>query len=152
MPMSPLLKSRSPVSPGTVHPEWEGQSRGTDIPLSRLVWIEGLATCASQQLNPGASLNSVLRTATLFPSGEEHLILLAGLLLRSLDSTRKELFMEWMSGQIRSSNVPPRAGYYFGWRVATVLGQGSSLREMSGLRDEDVHTAIVRELQKLTQG
>jgi hypothetical protein len=134
------------------HPEWAGQSRGNDIPLYRLIWIEGLATCASQQLNPGAPLNSVLRSATLSTSCEEHLISLADLLLRTLDSTRKEPFMEWMSARTRSSDVPPRAGYYFGWRVAAVLGQGSSLREMARLRDEDVHTAILRELQKLTRG
>jgi len=60
--------------------------------------------------------------------------------------------MEWMSGQTRSSDVPPRAGYYFGWRVATALGKGRSLREMVRLRDEDVHAGIVRELQKLTLG
>jgi hypothetical protein len=29
--------------------------------------------------------------------------------------------MEWMSGQARSSDVPPRAGYYFGWRFAIAL-------------------------------
>lgn len=131
------------------HPEWKGQSRGKDIPLHRLVWGEGLATYASQQLNPKAIQAAIFRSATLASACQEHLRFLAGSLLESLNSTEKAPFMEWMSGQARSSDVPPRAGYYFGWRVAAALGRDRSLRDLARLSDSDVRGARVQELQRL---
>ena len=131
------------------HPEWKGHNRGNDIPLYRLVWGEGLATYASQQLNPKAAQTAVFRSATLVSSCQEHIQSLAGSLLENLDSTQKTPFMEWMSTQARSSEVPPRAGYYFGWRVAAVLGRNRSLRDLARLSDSEVRGAMVRELHTL---
>lgn len=131
------------------HPEWKGQSRGKDIPLYRLVWGEGLATYASQQLNPKTAQAAIFRSATLASSCQEHLRSLAGSLLENVDSTAEAPFMEWMSGQARSSDVPPRAGYYFGWRVAAALGRDRSLRDLARLSDSEVRGAMVRELQGL---
>jgi hypothetical protein len=59
-----------------------------------------------------------------------------------LDSTDKELMMEWMSGQAGSSDVPPRAGYYFGWRFATALGKTRTLPQLADFPDAQVRTAI----------
>jgi hypothetical protein len=59
-----------------------------------------------------------------------------------LDSTDKELMMEWMSGQAGSSDVPPRAGYYFDWRFATALGKTRTLPQLADFPDAQVRTAI----------
>jgi hypothetical protein len=64
------------------------------------------------------------------------------LLLEDLDATEKKPFMEWMSGQARSSDVPVRAGYYFGWRVATTLGRERSLGVLARLPDDEVRNAM----------
>jgi hypothetical protein len=134
---------------GSLHPEWGGQSRGKNIPLHRLVWGEGLATYASQQLNPQADLATILGSATLASSCEGRLKPLARLLLENLDATEKTPFMEWMSGQARSSDVPVRAGYYFGWRVATALGREQSLGALARLHDDAVRDAMAQELQRM---
>jgi hypothetical protein len=132
------------------HPEWEGASRGKDIPLYRLVWGEGLATYASQRLNPEADVATILGSATLASSCQERLKPLARVLLENLDTTEKKPFMEWMSGQARASDVPGRAGYYFGWRIATALGRGElSLGGLARLGDAAVRKAMARELERM---
>lgn len=131
------------------HPEWKGQTRGKDIPLYRLVWAEGLATYASQELNPKAKVATILRSPTLAASCQERLKALARLLQQDLDSSEKQSFMEWMSGQARSSDVPPRAGYYLGWRVAQEMGRKRSLRELAHLSGAEVRSAMAQELGRL---
>jgi uncharacterized protein YjaZ len=74
---------------------------------------------------------------------------LISFLLRNLDSTDRATFMEWMSGQRRSSDIPPRAGYYLGWRVASALGRNLPLGELARLPDTDIRSAMVKELQAL---
>ena len=101
-------------------------------------WGEGLATYASQQLNPQADLATILGSATLASSCEGRLKPLARLLLENLDATEKTPFMEWMSNQARSSDVPGRGGYYFGWRVATALGRERSLGVLARLMAQEL--------------
>ena len=134
---------------GSFQPEWGRQGRGKNIPLYRLVWGEGLATYASQQLNPQADLATILGSATLASSCEGRLKPLARLLLENLDATEKTPFMEWMSNQARSSDVPGRGGYYFGWRVATALGRERSLGVLARLPDDEARSAMAQELQRI---
>jgi hypothetical protein len=76
-------------------------------------------------------------------------VALAGKLVKNLDSTDKELMMEWMSGQARSSDVPPRAGYYFGWRFASAMGKTRTLPQLADLPDAEVRAALIPWLEKL---
>jgi hypothetical protein len=133
------------------HPEWKGQTRGKDIPLYRLVWGDGLATYASRQLNPQATVGAILRSPTLAASCQDRLKPLAGLLLQNLDNNENAPFMEWMSGRARGSDVPPRAGYYFGWRIAQELGRQQPLPELARLSDAKVRSAMARELHSLIE-
>jgi hypothetical protein len=114
------------------HPDWKNQHRGVDAPLYQLVWREGLATYASQQLNPTARLSTIFNDPALAPSCESNVPALASRLLKNLDGTDKELMMEWMSDQVRSSDVPPRAGYYFGWAICNRTGQDPHASAASG--------------------
>lgn len=132
------------------HPEWDGQHRGVDTPLYQLVWKEGLATYAAQVLSSGAGLDAVFNDPALRPSCEARLAELAKLLREQLDRVDKEPFMEWMSARARASHVPPRAGYYFGWRMATELGRTHSLRELARLSDGEVRRAMGRVLDRLS--
>jgi Predicted Zn-dependent protease (DUF2268) len=131
------------------HPDWKSQQRGVDAPLYELVWKEGLATYASQQLNPTTRLSTIFNDPALAPSCEANVPALASRLLKNLDSTDKELMMEWMSGHARSSDVPPRAGYYFGWRFATALGKTRTLPQLADFPDAQVRTALIPWLEQL---
>lgn len=136
---------------GALHPEWKGESRGKDAPLFRLVWGEGLATYASEQLRPQADTAAILRSPTLAAACEERLQPLARQLLQALDSAEQDPFMEWMSGRDRASDVPPRAGYYFGWRIARQLGRKHTLADLARLASADIRKAIAAELASLAQ-
>ncbi len=57
-----------------------------DLPLYRLLWQEGLAVYASQQLNPGASLGDVLLDPRLATEGPASIPAEAKRLLTCLDS------------------------------------------------------------------
>lgn len=136
---------------GAFHQESAGETRGKSIPLYRLIWVEGLATYASQQLNPRADLTAIFLSATLAASCQDRLKPLANLLLQNLERSEKGPVMEWISGQKRDSEVPPRAGYYFGWRVAKALGRQRSLPELARLPDNEVRSAMTRELRSLVE-
>jgi hypothetical protein len=133
------------------HQPKPGEMRGNSIPLYRLVWTEGLASYASQQLNPKADLAAIFLSTTLAASCQDRLKPLAAALLKDLDSTEKGPFMEWMSAQKRTSDVPPRAGYYFGWRAAQALGRQRTLPELARFADDEVRSSMLTELQALAR-
>lgn len=63
-----------------------------------------------------------------------------------------EPFLEWMSGRSRTSEVPPRAGYYFGWRTAQALGRRRTLPELARLPEVEVRRDMALELRSLVDG
>lgn len=103
------------------------------------MWSEGLATYVSQQLNPTLSLQQAL----VFPSdlvermqapgAEQHA---ARLMLADLDTSNSI----WFDTMRAVADLPPRAGYYMGYALATSLGHRYSLDQLAHLRPALVKT------------
>jgi hypothetical protein len=90
------------------------------------MWMEGLATYASQRLNPALSPQQVLGfppdlvTRMQMPGVIQRA---ARLLLADLDTSNSA----WFETTHTVSNLPPRTGYYMGYELAASLGRDHSL-------------------------
>lgn len=96
------------------------------------MWMEGLATYASQQLNPALSPQQVLG----FPPDLVARMQMPGaiqraarLLLADLDTSNSA----WFETAHAVSNLPPRTGYYMGYELAASLGRDHSLEWLAHL-------------------
>ena len=110
-------------------------------PVFASLWIEGVATYASERLNPGASLLHVLLDdSRLAAADDATLKKVARSLVTHLDATddatQRSFFVLSYQG-----DWPPRAGYYVGLLAARRLGETMTLRQMA-----ELPTPRVREL------
>ncbi len=107
-------------------------SLDTRTPVHESLWIEGLATYASEQLNPGASLAQVLLDdEKLAAADAATLRRAAASLLDVWDSTTPsdaQPFFD-MGGH---GPWPSRIGYYVGLLAARRLGRETSLQQLAG--------------------
>ena len=107
---------------------------GTQIPPDDSVvwwglWKEGLATYVSQRLDPSLSAQQVLWfPADIVAQMEAPGVFerAARLLLRDFDKA-DETYTQWFTSGDAVSGLPPRAGYYMGYRLAAALGKEHSL-------------------------
>jgi hypothetical protein len=119
-----------------------------DLPLYRLLWQEGLAVYASQQLNPGATLGDVLLDSRLAARGPATVPDEAKRLLLCLDSQDDDDAARFLiSGE--NGEVPGRIGYLIGYDVVTRLAQNRSLSSLARLRDPGLRFAFRREVYRL---
>ena len=119
-----------------------------DLPLYRLLWQEGLAVYASQQLNSGAPLSDVLLDARLAAAGPASVPAEAKRLLLCLDSREDAIAAHFL---VKSENgeVPGRIGYLIGYDVVTRLARNRSLSSLARLRDPGLRFAFRREVYRL---
>jgi hypothetical protein len=120
-----------------------------DLPLYRLLWQEGLAVYASQQLNAGASLADVLLDPRLAANGPASVSAEAKLLLLRLDTTDDINAAHFLA---KSENGEGRIGYLIGYDVVTRLAQKRSLSALARLRDPGLRFAMHREVYRLAYG
>jgi hypothetical protein len=120
-----------------------------DLPLYRLLWQEGLAVYASQQLNVGASLADVLLDPRLAANGPASVSAEAKLLLLRLDTTDDINAAHFLA---KSENGEGRIGYLIGYDVVTRLAQKRSLSALARLRDPGLRFAMHREVYRLAYG
>jgi hypothetical protein len=120
-----------------------------DLPLYRLLWQEGLAVYASQQLNTGASLADVLLDPRLAANGPALVPAEAKLLLLRLDTTDDINAAHFLA---KSENGEGRIGYLIGYDVVTRLAQKRSLSALVRLRDPGLRFAFHREVYRLAYG
>jgi hypothetical protein len=119
-------------------------------PLYRQVWREGLATYASQRLNPGRSeLDVLLQDSTLADEGPAALPMLAREMLAQVDDTAPATASAWLLARRTRPEIPPRAGYLIGLRVAQLMGERRSLRELARLDGPELRTRMVEALEFL---
>jgi len=115
-------------------------------PLYVGVWIEGTATYASEQLNPGASLKHVLLDDTaLWRDGPSTASRVAGELLARIDSTADADTAAFLGASYRGG-WPARAGYYLGLLAARRIGRTLSLSEMAALPATEVRERLMAAL------
>jgi Predicted Zn-dependent protease (DUF2268) len=117
----------------------------------RTLWAEGLATYASGQLNPQASLGEVLISPDLAARGPTLIGRLAAA-LRDNDAPDPPLYAEYFEGgsaKARAAGIPQRSGYYVGYRVVQLLAKRHSLFRLAHLKGPALHREIDRALEDL---
>ena len=117
-----------------------------DLPLYRLLWQEGLAVYASQQLNDGVSLSDVLLDPRLAANGPASIPTEAKRLLTCLDSREDVIAAHFLT---KSENGEGRIGYLIGYDVVTRLARTRSLSSLARFRDPGLRFAFRREVYRL---
>ena len=120
-----------------------------DLPLYRLLWQEGLAVYASQQLNGGASLSDVLLDPRLAADGPVSVPTEAKRLLLCLDSRDDTTAAHFLA---KSESGEGRIGYLIGYDVVTQLARNRSLSSLARLRDPGLRFSFRREVYRLAYG
>lgn len=123
-----------------------------DVPgLWPALWAEGLATYASEKLNPGVSPKDMMLD---FPAGmvtDTHKTI--GFhwadLTSKLTSTADGDYESYFLFSSKNKKIVKRAGYYLGYLIAKEIGQTKSLSEMAKL-DPNVLLPLIRKaIEKL---
>jgi hypothetical protein len=116
----------------------------------RTLWAEGLATYVSAELNPDRPLSD----AMIFPPdlAERAAPQIAQLAraLRDNDAPNPCLYAEYFEAGSAKNGIPPRAGYYVGYRVAALAARRYSLYQLAHLRGATLHRNVNRWLDELT--
>jgi hypothetical protein len=121
-------------------------------PIWRTLWAEGLATYVSAELNPDRPLSD----AMIFPpdlaerAAPQIERLARG--LRDNDAPNPSLYAEYFETDSAKNGIPPRAGYYVGYRVASLAARRYSLYRLAHLRGPALHRDINRWLDELMDG
>lgn len=134
---------RDQIAPG---PDSDDQG-----PLWEALWEEGLATYVSQQMNPGSSVADALMSPTLEGAAQPLLPALAQELLQNFASSDRQEYAAFFFGRNRRPDLPPRCGYYVGYRVAQRLAVGRDLRELARLHGPELEAEVRAALQILAQ-
>ncbi|MBK9001285.1 MAG: hypothetical protein IPM35_36660 [Myxococcales bacterium] len=113
------------------------------------LWTEGLAVYVSHHLNPKATLRELTLSPEMVSAADARMAPLAGELLRLLDDAREEDYRDYFLGAGQREDVPKRAGYYIGYRLARSLSKQMSFDRLVRLCGDELRTAIERELQRL---
>jgi len=122
-------------------------------PVYGNLWIEGVATWASGQLNPGASLLHVLLDdEALFRDGPRTAPRVAAAMLARLDATDDATLAGFFGAGQTGLEWPSRAGYYVGYLAARRIGAELSMREMAALPMARIRERVVPVLQDLRDG
>lgn len=113
------------------------------------LWIEGGATHASEQLNPGASLHHVLLDDdVLLREGPRTAPRVAAALLDRLDATDDATLQSFFAMGWRGE-WPARAGYYVGLLVAREWARTMDLRQMASMPREQVRERSAGSLRRI---
>ncbi len=123
---------------------------GDQQPIWRTLWAaEGLATYVSAELYPDRPLSD----AMIFPrdlaerAGPQIDVLARA--LRDNDIPNSGLYAEYFETDSAKNGIPPRAGYYVGYRVAALAAREYSLFQLAHLRGPALHRDINRWLDEL---
>jgi len=118
-------------------------------PLWTSMWEEGLATYVSGQMNPGSTEGQVLLQQDLPGLARPRLGALARALLARFDSLDRDDYEDFFYLQNRRPDLPPRSGYYVGYRVARMLGAGRTLEQLARLQGAALKAAVRAALEQL---
>jgi len=120
-----------------------------DTPLWGSLWEEGLATWVSLQMNAGSTEADALMSPTLGAAAQALLPALARELLQNFDSTDRKEYAAFFHGRNDRPDLPPRCGYYVGYRVAQRLAAGRDLAQLARLQGPGLADEIRSALQDL---
>lgn len=118
--------------------------------VGQMLWVEGLATFVSRELNPDASWSEVLLSDDMIRDTEARLPELAAELADNLASTDHVLIADYFVGD-SGDRVPERCGYYIGMRVAEQMRQSHSLNELATMYGANLDVEIEAALRELAK-
>jgi hypothetical protein len=72
--------------------------------------------------------------------------------LRDNDAPNPSLYAQYFEVRSAKNGIPPRAGYYVGYRVASLAAREYSLYRLAHLRGPALHRDIDRWLDELVNG
>ena len=125
---------------------------GDRQPIWRTLWAEGLATYVSAELYPDHPLSD----AMIFPpdlaerAAPQIEKLARG--LRDNDAPNPGLYAKYFETNSAQSGIPARAGYYVGYRIASLAAREYSLYQLAHLRGSALRRDINRWLDELAHG
>jgi hypothetical protein len=122
-----------------------------DAPLWMSLWEEGLATWVGRQMNAGSSEADALMSDTLAGAAGPMLPALARELLENFASTDPKEYAAFFFGANGRPDLPPRCGYYVGYRVAQQLAAGRTLRQLAALHGPELEAAVRGALDELAK-
>jgi len=121
-------------------------------PIWRTLWAEGLATYMSGELNPDRPLSDVMIFPPDLAERAAPQIERLARVLRDNDAPNPSLYAEYFEAGSAKNGTPPRAGYYVGYRIASLAARKYSLYQLAHLRGTALHRNINRWLDKLVNG
>ena len=74
---------------------------------------------------------------------------LARELQSNAESHDKDEYAAFFFGQNSRPDLPPRGGYYVGYRVAQILGAGRTIQQLALLRGAELKAAVMQALEQL---
>ena len=120
----------------------------------RALWAEGLATYASQQLTPGATVDEALLVPRdLAAKAQPQIRAISTDLLAHLDQIDPATYRTYFTygdPKVTARGLPWRSGYYVGFLVAKDLGRRHSLRDLAHLKGAPLEAEIRQALQRLS--
>jgi uncharacterized protein YjaZ len=125
---------------------------GDHQPIWRTLWAEGLATYVSAKLNPDRPLSDAMLFPPDLAERAAPQIERLARALRDNDAPNPGLYAEYFEVGSTKSGIPPRAGYYVGYRVASLAAREYSLYRLAHLRGPALHRDINRWLDELVNG
>lgn len=121
-------------------------------PVWCALWREGLAVYVAEKLNPGATDDDLLLNlpTPIRPEVDAHMPQAVCAVRARLDSRERDDYSAlFLRNQGQNLNLPPRFGYYIGYRVAERLGRTRSLDELARLPPDKVRPLIDQTLREM---
>ncbi len=120
-----------------------------DAPIWMQLWEEGLATYVSQRMNEGSSEAQVLMSATLGSATQSILARVAHEILVNAESKDQREYAAFFFISNGRTDLPPRCGYYVGYKVAQQIGAGLTLQQLSELRGAALKGQVLAVLKQM---
>jgi hypothetical protein len=106
----------------------------------------------SAKLNPGRPLSDAMIFPPDLAERAAPQIERLARALRDNDAPNAGLYAEYFEVSSANNEIPPRAGYYVGYRVASLAAREYSLYRLAHLRGPSLHREINRWLDELVNG
>lgn len=115
------------------------------------LWTEGLATYVAKSLNPDATDAELLLTMPepIPAAVDAHRQEAVCAVLARLDSTADADMNALFSFDRMNERLPPRFGYYIGYRVAEAIGRGRALPQLAAMGPDEVRPLVDRTLRTM---
>lgn len=120
-----------------------------EIPLYLLIWNEGLATYMIGRLNPSSTVEQLFLGQNVEAEIAPKLPRLAKKILDNFENGSPEIWKPFLAASQISDEIPPRSGYYLGYKIAEELGKKMSLPKLAKLNGEKLKTKMKEVLEKL---